>query len=305
MAMISAARVRSQGMGPIMCPSFRLASVLSLLFVFSGVVLSQEGSSAEPTLVLNELMAQNTGSIRDSHGDYDDWIELYNYGSSAIDVAGCCLTDDPTDPTKWRIEAGDPSLTTIPAHGFLLIWADNEAQQGLLHANFKLGATGESVSLSDPQGSLLDEVTFAEQTPDVSWARFPDGSGLWQACTTPTPGRPNDAGAGGIVISEILYHPYDPASGSENLSLEWIELLNDGSEPISLAGWRITDGIDFEFPDVELRVGECLVVAADVDVFWARHPDVTNAVGGWTGSLSPTRIPSRSGSTGKTLPHSI
>ena len=159
-----------------MCTSITMVPVLCLLFAFSSIVLGQGASSAKPTLVINEFMAQNTGSIQDSHGDYDDWIELYNYGGSAIDVAGCYLSDDQANPTKWRIPSSNPAVTTIPARGFLLIWADQEAQDGLLHANFKLSAGGESISLSDAQGNLLDSVAFGAQEADISSGRSPDGA---------------------------------------------------------------------------------------------------------------------------------
>ena len=56
-------------------------------------------------------------------------------------------------------------------------------------------------------------------------------------------------------------------------------------EPVSLTGWRFSDGVDFAFPNVTLAAGKYLVVAADVAVFTARHPGVANVVGGWTGWL--------------------
>jgi hypothetical protein len=238
------------------------------------------------TLVINELMADNQSVAPDEQGDYDDWIELYNHGAEPVDAAGCCLSDDPAEPAKWRIPASEPETTTIPARGYLLLWVDDEAGEGLLHANFKLGASGESVALYDPQGALLDQVTFGSQTPDASYARLPDGSGAWQVCTAPTPGRANDKGAGNVVISEIMYHPYHPPLTPEDTRREWIELLNRGSEPVHLAGWRLADAVEFVFPDVVLGAGEQLVVAADADVFRSRYPEVQNVVGGWTGWLS-------------------
>jgi hypothetical protein len=269
-----------------MCTSIRIVSALCLLSLSAGVVLGQGGASGKPALVINEFMAQNTGSIQDSHGDYDDWIELYNYGGSAVDVAGFYLTDDLTAPTKWRILAGDPSVTTIGAHGFLLIWADQEAQQGLLHANFKLSAGGESLGLSDAQGNLLDSLTFGAQEADVSSGRVPDGTGQWQSLPAPTPGKSNQAATANVIISEIMFHPPHAASTAEDRRQEWIELFNAGAAPANLAGWQLSDGVQFVFPDVVLGAGEYLVVAADTSVFSARHPGVTNIVGDWIGWLS-------------------
>ncbi|MBP7053221.1 MAG: lamin tail domain-containing protein [Phycisphaerae bacterium] len=238
------------------------------------------------SVVLNEVMAKNEGAVSDAQGDYDDWIEFYNRGSEAIDVAGCWLSDDPSNPAKWRIPASDPLATTIPGHGWLLIWADEQVGDGPLHADFKLAAGGESVALYDPEGVLLDEVVFGEQAPNESYARFPDGDGLWRVCVAPTPGRTNGADPGGVVISEIMYHPYHPPLTPENTAQEWVELLNRGAEPVVLADWRFADAVDFALPDMVLGAGEHLVVAADVDAFRVLYPDVTNVVGGWTGWLS-------------------
>ncbi len=93
---------------------------------------------------------------------------------------------------------------------------------------------------------------------------------------------------GGVQISEIMYHPYHPASGSEDTRQEWIELYNGGPGSVDLGGWSLTDGVDYVLPDIVLEAGGYLVVAADVNVFTAKYPDVKNVVGGWTGWLSNT-----------------
>jgi hypothetical protein len=94
-------------------------------------------------LAINEFMASNSKGITDPQGEYDDWIEIHNYGSYAIDTAGMCLTDDLDVPTKWRIPAGRPQETTIAEGGHLLIWADNDVEDAGLHAAFELNAGGE------------------------------------------------------------------------------------------------------------------------------------------------------------------
>ncbi len=89
-----------------------------------------------------------------------------------------------------------------------------------------------------------------------------------------------------LVITEIMYHPYHPDPGVEDITAEYIELFNRGAEPVNLLGWRINGGVDFVFPDVTLRAGEYLVVAADADTFKANYPSISNVVGGWVGRLS-------------------
>ena len=133
------------------------------------------------TLLINEFMTQNDTFIQDPCGDYDDWVEIYNYGSSPVDMGGMYLTDDVNDPMKWWIRNDNPSATTIDAYGYLLIWADDETGEGPLHASFKLSASGgEDVGLYDSDANVVDSITnFGPQEADDSYGRFPNGSGLY------------------------------------------------------------------------------------------------------------------------------
>lgn len=89
-----------------------------------------------------------------------------------------------------------------------------------------------------------------------------------------------------LVINEIMYHVYSEGSQGEDLGAEYIELFNQGSEAVNLAGWRFARAVVFTFGDVILEAGEYLIVAADVDTFKARYPGVAHVVGGWDGRLS-------------------
>lgn len=87
-----------------------------------------------------------------------------------------------------------------------------------------------------------------------------------------------------VVINEIMYHP-----SSENSLEEFIELHNQGSTAVNLAGWRFSSGVGFTFPGVSIPAGGYLAVAADVAAFRAKYPGVSNVVGGWAGTLSNSR----------------
>jgi len=249
----------------------------------------------EVTLVINEFMASNNreSGVRDEHGDYDDWIEIYNYGDDAVNMAGMYLIDDKNEPAKWRVPANNPSATTIPAGGYLIIWADDETHEGTLHASFKLSASSgeDDVCLFDTDGNTpIDGILdFPAQEQNKSYGRLPDASDNWQVFKGPTPWKTNGIPPPSILISEIMYHPYHSTSGNiapENIQEEYIELFNRGNGRVDLAGWRFSDGVDFTFPDIALGSGEYLVVAADVNTFKAKHPGVDNVTGGWAGRLS-------------------
>ena len=233
-------------------------------------------------------MAGNSGPITDEYGDSDDWIEIYNPGNQPINTAGMYMTDNLSNPTKWRISDSNPAITTISPHGFLLIWADSETSEGVLHADFKLSSDGEEIGLFESDGStLIDSVIFGPLPENSSYGRVPDGGDKWQVIDTPTPGFSNKQTSGDIIISEIMYHPYHRPTDAEDFGQEYIELYNPGSEPVSLAGWQFVDGIQYVFPDnVTIQAGEYLVVAADVSTFIYKYRSDVEMVGGWTGHLS-------------------
>src|SRR4051812_45108835 len=75
--------------------------------------------SLKGQVVINEFSCSNLSQFIDNHNDYNDWIELYNTGSSTINLAGYYLSDDSVTVFKWQI----PSGITISPFGFLRFWA--------------------------------------------------------------------------------------------------------------------------------------------------------------------------------------
>lgn len=152
-----------------------------------------------PVLYINEFLASNDTSFQDADEDsldgdpYDDWIEIYNPGPNPVNLAGMYVTDKLSDLTAWQIPDTDAEKTTIPAGGFVIIWADKETHQGPLHVDIKLSGSGEQIGLIAPNGtSIIDSLTYGEQTEDISFGRQPDGSVNWILFTTPTPGVSNN-----------------------------------------------------------------------------------------------------------------
>jgi len=223
--------------------------VKSLLFVLAlnlfviGFVWAEESHNTDTPLVINEFMASNNSSAQDPQGQYDDWIEIHNYGPDAIDIGGFYLTDDLSNPTKWRILDGIPILTTIAPNGYLLVWADNDTEYSGLHANFKLDADGEEIGLFDADGStLIDSIVFPEQTIDISFGRYPDANDDRRFFAFPSPGQENIAAYSGQVADTKFSHNrgfYD-TSFSVTIATETegatIYYTLDGSEPDDISG---------------------------------------------------------------------
>lgn len=142
-------------------------------------------------VVINEIMAANTKTVKDEKGDYEDWIELYNRSNQSIDISDYVLTDNPTNLTKWRFAKG----TVIPAGGYLTVWADEDSKDNPTHTNFKLSASGELVYLLNGQGVFQDSITFGPQVSDMSLSRVPNGTGNF-VIKNPTFGFNNEATSG-------------------------------------------------------------------------------------------------------------
>lgn len=147
-------------------------------------------TASNSPVVINEFMASNTSTIPDPQGEFDDWIELHNLTDEPVSLAGRYLSDEPNNPRKWQFPAG----TTIPANGYLLVWADEDTTETVgLHASFKLSASNEEIYLTDTDANLnqvLDAITFGPQTTDVSYGRTAANADVW-APMSPTPGAEN------------------------------------------------------------------------------------------------------------------
>jgi hypothetical protein len=145
-------------------------------------------------IFINEFLAGNRQVIADESGEYDDWIELYNGTGLPLNLGGLYLTDNLSIPCKYLIPTHSADATTIPAGGFLLFWADGQTDQGILHLSFKLDKEGEQIGLvqiTDTDTVFIDSLMYGDQTTDVSFGRFPDGSETWQRFDVPTPWKSN------------------------------------------------------------------------------------------------------------------
>lgn len=142
-------------------------------------------------LYINEVLASNTSNIKDEYFENDDWAELYNPNNFEVDITGFYLSDESTNKTKFRIRNSNEQ-NVIPAHGFKLIWFDNDTTQGVLHCNFKLSASSDSLFLTLPDGNqMVDSVGFINLSSNVSYGRKNDGNDTWITFLEPTPNSTN------------------------------------------------------------------------------------------------------------------
>jgi gliding motility-associated-like protein len=165
---------------------FLRASLILLQIIFSCQFVYAQ-------LMINEYSCSNISTITDNFGDTPDWVELYNAGSSAVNLAGFRLSDNKNNPSKWAFPAG----VSINAGSLLKVYASgkNSVAGSNIHTNFKLTQTKpEELVFSDPSGAIIDSMTLKPTQANHSRGRITNGAAQWGVFTTPTPGATN-AGA--------------------------------------------------------------------------------------------------------------
>ena len=127
------------------------------------------------TPVISEFMAVNNSALKDEDGDYSDWIELFNPGTTPVNLQGYWLTDQSDDLTGWRL----PSVTLSPG-SYQLVFASGKNRDdadGQLHTDFRLNNGGEYLALVAPDGeTVLHEYapTYPPQIADIAYGVAPD-----------------------------------------------------------------------------------------------------------------------------------
>ncbi len=148
-------------------------------------------AASAQTVAINEFVASNGNVLADEDGDFEDWIEFYNYGESTVNLEGFGLSDDPDNLFRWIF----PDVVIEPGE-YLLVWASGKNRTDpaeALHANFSVSADGEPLLLVHPDdASVVDAVDPVALPRDHAYGRVPDGTGDWYYVAEPTPLAAND-----------------------------------------------------------------------------------------------------------------
>jgi CotH kinase protein/Chitobiase/beta-hexosaminidase C-terminal domain/Lamin Tail Domain/FlgD Ig-like domain len=138
-------------------------------------------------IVINEVVGANSITIFDEDNSSSDWIELFNWGDTPVDLNGFGISNKKSTPLKWIF----PSVV-IPAKGFLVVFVSGKDRNTIpMHTNFKISASGEFLAISNPSGVIIDSIRTPSMITDVSYGRIPDGSLNWTLHSKPTPGAAN------------------------------------------------------------------------------------------------------------------
>ena len=241
--------------------------MISVLFIIAIVLVYLFGRKTDyiktGKLYINEIMASNSYTVKDSDGNYSDYIEIYNGYNYDINLEGYYLTDSIVDMKKWRF----PSIT-IKEHEYLIIYASSLNKcDSSCHTNFKLNSEGETISLIDKTGNIISKVTYPKLNNDVSYSLVKREYKI----TKPTPGKENnsdvikevDISNYKIIINEYLSHNKGISNASDGGYYDFVELYNNGDD-VNLSGLSLSDDSKnlnkFILPEKELKAHEYIVI---------------------------------------------
>lgn len=250
---------------------------------------SPDGSAAWSRFVFvspggpNGGVADQSAAVRLSEAHFSamgsiDWVELENTATVPINVAGLWVASKADFSDKVP-------LTGSIAPGSFASWS----------TNFLSDAGDVTLYLVDSSHNVRG-VAELERVPgrDSMQAAYPAPvrtKPAWQHISEApwwhsSPAHTRDAANAppintSIVINEIMADP-----PSDHVNAEFIELHNKTGVPVSLAGWRIRGGVDFDFAaGTSVPPGGFLVVGADRAFLRSAYAGAT-VVGDWSGKLS-------------------
>ena len=162
-------------------------------------------SRLNPTGVwISEVLASNNNVETYKGAAKTDWIEIYNGGTSTVDISNWGLSDNLGRGRKWQFPAG----TLISPGEYKVILCDGDIAKNTAaepHTSYKIGRLkGETITLTDPSGRVLDKMILPEMKTDVSYGRTTFGMAGLFYYDTPTPFAQNGNGFTGYAEAPVF-----------------------------------------------------------------------------------------------------
>lgn len=198
-------------------------------------------------------MSDNDSAWIDEAGQVDDWIEFGNRSDQGLALSAYQLRDGRGRSFNF------PDRQLAPGE-LVVVWADDDAKQGPLHAAWKLSAEGGTLELVHlPTASVSDRVEVPALELNQAYARSPSLHGEFARCRYASPERDNGEtcaapvtpelsdrswpayqwpsdwlrSAGPLVLSELALKP-DAAQRAR-----FIELHNLSSQTVALGSYQL------------------------------------------------------------------
>jgi len=221
------------------------------------------------TVVINEFCANGDNSVTDDDGE---WIELYNYGTSSVDISEFVVSDNPAANGGAEGSFIIPPSTVLGAKSFYLCVNNTTAfstlypstpdiEYGTIDAGLLLSNTGDDIYLFNADSQVIDIVYYGSTgtnpitapAESLSAVRSPDGKDtdvcsvdfVVGATIMPTPGWGSD----GTSITNITRSPFLPyedqpdtirAKISDINGLKSIELITSAYDSTDIDTYNMT-----------------------------------------------------------------
>lgn len=254
------------------------------------------GTSQTATATISEINYHS-----DSTRNAGDWIEVYNYGSTALDISDWRITG-----THFYNNYVFPTGTILAGYGHIVVAEDTslfktQHPQILCFGplGFGLSNKKETISLLDMHADAVVSLTYYDSVP---WLETADGNGRtlelrsgstnpadpqnWFAgCIGGSPGESYKPCDDQLVFSEINYN-----SAAFSDAGDWVELFNPSGKDLDVSGWGFSDSEDqhlFIIPqETVIKAGEYLILYGEKAKFESIFPLLTNKVGPFGFGLS-------------------
>ena len=211
---------------------------------------------------INEIIPNPNGFDDDIYPN-GEWLELYNDGSTDVDLTGWSVSN-----SAGKVLAFDAATIVGYSSSNNQTWEISPGEYVVIarngDSNFYLTNTADSISLLDATSTKVHEASWGSSAPSGKSYEEDSASPTshWIYTSQPTPGQQNSAGGpttyipSDLVISEVMPNPWPSEDNASYPGGEWIEVFNTGSATMDLTGWSIVDAagniIDF---DIDHLVG--------------------------------------------------
>ena len=244
--------------------------ILAFLFTFLLLLLFSKLDNSyikEGKLYITEIMTKNTYTIKDDNDMYSDYIEIYNGYGKDINLEGFHLSDSEFETGKWTF--GD---IIIKSNSYLVVYATGkdkcDKEKSICHTNFKLSSKGETITLSDKNGNIVNKFTYPNVSNDTAYGYI---NGSYNYLNEPSPGKENKEKLKYIKISnsDLYINEYMSSnkrsvydtSGNYN---DFVELYNNSKSDLDLKNIYLSDKEDnlmkYKIPNMTLKKNEYLLI---------------------------------------------
>lgn len=233
--------------------------LIQTALLVAGMTLVPAGAEAQ--LVINELMQSNIDCIMDDLNDFpDSWVELYNSGTSAVNLGDYSICDANDASKAWKLPARN-----VAPKGRMLIYCDKVGDG--LHTDFRLESGKGACVYLFKGNTVADQVEGLKKqpAPNIAYGRETDGADKWGYMYGATPGASNC----GKIVKDILGEPVFSEAGRVSSTSFTLNVTLPAGSPADAKIHYTTDGSEptagsAVFPAAGLNINKTTTIRAVV-----------------------------------------